>query len=699
MQTEITIILLGLLSLLVAGFFYNRLKRQDPVRGIPEGQAKRMTQIADAISSGSEAFLKREFRHILIFIIGFSILVWLLVDFKTTLSFVVGAFCSIGAGWLGMRAATKGNIHTTAAARRSMQAAFRSAFQSGAVMGFGLVGIALLGLMAMYLLYRPFSTSSLNLMETLVGFGLGGSSVALFARVGGGIYTKAADMGADLVGKIEQHIPEDDPRNPAVIADNVGDNVGDVAGMGADLFGSIAESTCAALVIGAAVFVSEAALLYPISLTAVGVPVALLTSFMVNANSGRGAEAALKRALFISTILMAVVALLLTQYSLPENFTMGEKNVSRIAVYFCVLTGLITGLLTGIVTEFFTSSRSRPVHEVANASRTGAATNIVIGMALGYRSSILPVLLLGLTVFIGFFAAGSYGIAIAAIGMLGTIIMTLTIDAFGPIVDNAGGIAQMSALEENVRRRTDALDAAGNTTAAVGKGFAIGSAALTSLALFLAFLVRSDVQTLDLLQPHVISLLVVGAMLPFSFTSMILRAVGRTAREVINEVRYQFATIPGLRQSPPPTSAESTEAPIVLPNYHRCVDISTRAALRNMIAPAAQVLIAPLLVGFLFGVESLAGMLIGSLVAGVVLAISSVNAGGAWDNAKKLIESGRLGGKGSAAHTAAVVGDTVGDPLKDASGPSLNILIKLQAIVSLVFAPAFGQGLFQLLFA
>ncbi len=700
MSVETTIVILGLLSLLTAFVFLRQVIKQDPTKGIPKSQAERMVQISGAISLGSQAFLKREFRHMLVFIIGFGLLVFLVVDFGSAFSFAVGAFCSIGAGWLGMRAATEGNIRTAVAARRSLRLAFRRAFQSGAVMGFGLVGIALLGLIIMYLLYKPFIKDTRHLMEAIAGFALGGSSIALFARVGGGIFTKAADMSADLVGKIEQNIPEDDPRNPAVIADNVGDNVGDVAGMGADLFGSITESTCAALVIGATIFSTELALLYPITLTAFGVPVALVVAFFVRANTARRAESALKFSLFASTVLMAFVTLIVTLFSLPEEFVIGVKNISRMGVYLSVLSGLLSGLLIGIVTEFYTSSHKRPVREIASASRTGAATNIVIGMALGHRSSVIPVILLGITVFIGFSAAGMYGIALSAIGMLGAIIMTLTIDAFGPVADNAGGIAQMASMDSVVRRRTDALDAAGNTTAAVGKGFAIGSAALTSLALIFAFLVRSGIDTLDILKPSVISLLVIGAMLPFSFTSMMLRAVGRTAKELINESRRQFATIPGLKNvsTEEDDDGEEEETSTVLPNYRRCVDIATKSALRNMIVPAIQVLLVPLAVGFLFGVEPLAGLLIGSLASGVVLATSSVNAGGAWDNAKKLIEQGHLGGKGSDAHAAAVIGDTVGDPLKDTSGPSLNILIKLQAIVSLVFAHSFGEGLFQVFF-
>ncbi|MCH8884449.1 MAG: V-type H(+)-translocating pyrophosphatase, partial [SAR324 cluster bacterium] len=648
--------------------------------------------------------------------------------------------------FIGMRIATKGNVRTTSAAITSVSRAFRIAFNSGAVMGFALVGLAVIGLIGLYFFLDAImgGASREHVMEALAGFGLGGSSIALFARVGGGIYTKAADVGADLVGKLEENIPEDDPRNPAVIADNVGDNVGDVAGMGADLFGSVAESTCAALLIGAVSTFSAdlAALLYPILITAVGIPIALVSTTLAWAPRERSIEPALKRTLVVSTVLMGVAMGFVTLNILPPQFQIGGVLYSNLGVYYCLLAGLISGMLIGLVTEYYTSHRFSPVRQVARAAETGAATNIIYGIALGYQSSLFPILFIATTIYIGYHFAGMYGIAIASLGMLGTIAISLTMDAFGPVADNAGGIAQMGGLGDDVRRRTDALDSAGNTTAAIGKGFAIGSAALTALALFSAFLVRSGVHSIDLLEPIVISFLFVGGLTPFIFSAITMKSVGKAALDMIREVRRQFDTIPGLRPSfrytaqsvealtesqglgrnqvnrlralvdqafatdeellghvkdalrtSAPPSDEALLEVVNLgmeepqPDYRRCVDISTRASLREMILPAAQVILTPIVVGYLFGPEALAAVLIGAMISGVVLATSSANAGGGWDNAKKYIEAGHLGGKGSEVHKAAVVGDTVGDPLKDTTGPSLNILIKLMCIVSVVIAP------------
>ncbi|MCZ6843073.1 MAG: V-type H(+)-translocating pyrophosphatase [SAR324 cluster bacterium] len=756
------IILMGLLSILAALVFNWLVARLPATGGVSdEGHAEAMVRVSNAIREGAMTFLMRQYRYMAVFIVVFAILVWALVDTQfygfpySAASFVVGAVISILAGYIGMRAATMGNVRTTAAAQRSLGRAFRVAFNSGAVMGFGLVGLALLGLVTTYLVLDLLmgDASQEHIMEALAGFGLGGSSIALFARVGGGIFTKAADVAADLVGKIEENIPEDDPRNPAVIADNVGDNVGDIAGMGADLFGSIAESTCAALLIGAVswqIASDPAALLYPVLITAVGVPISLVCTLLARASTPGAIETSLKLVLVVSTVLMAVVMGFVTLRVMPETFDIRGATYTNVGVYMCVLAGLVSGMLIGVTTEIYTSNRWPAVRAVARAAETGAATNIIYGLALGYRSSLFPVLFLAITVYIGYQFAGMYGIAVASLGMLGTIPIGLTIDAFGPVADNAGGIAQMSGMGENVRRRTDALDSAGNTTAAIGKGFAIGSAALTSLALFSAFLVRADVTALNILKPSVIPFLFVGALLPFTFTAMTMRSVGSAALDMIREVRRQFASIPGLRETymyteqavdamvedgTIPTDrvirvrqqmidvAYSSADALVeayketigpnrfiapeedlrrhvnlgfqpgTPDYRRCVDISTRASLREMIAPGAQVILTPIVVGFLFGPEPLAGLLVASLVTGVVLAISSANSGGAWDNAKKYIEAGRLGGKGSETHKAAVVGDTVGDPLKDTSGPSLNILIKLQAIISLVFAPFFEHSL------
>lgn len=746
------VILFGLLSLGTA-LVFNQLVARIPVgQGqFTDLQRSKLIEISSAIAEGAMAFLYREYRVLAVFMAVFAVVVWGLVDFLSAISFLVGAAISVLAGYIGMRSATRGNVRTTAAAVTSVSSAFRVAFNSGAVLGFGLVGLVLLGLALMYLLLNGIlsTESPLHVMEALAGFGLGASSIALFARVGGGIYTKAADVGADLVGKVEENIPEDDPRNPAVIADNVGDNVGDIAGMGADLFGSVAESTCAALVIGAVAFATNTeALLYPLLITACGVPIALFATFFARTGSERGVEPALKRALIVSSLLMAIVMWFVTMRVLPEGFTFYGAHYTSLGVYFSFLAGLVSGLAIGIVTELYTSHRYKPVQDVARAAETGPATNIIYGLALGYMSSLFPVLFIAVTIFVGYFFAGMYGIAVASLGMLGTVAISLTLDGFGPVADNAGGIAEMAGLGEHVRKRTDALDSAGNTTAAIGKGFAIGSAALTALALFSAFLVRSNVHTLDLLKPVVMSFLFVGALLPFVFTAMTMKSVGKAALDMIKEVRRQFATIPGLRESYQltqasldklkadglakdrlarlarlldklyPTEAKllaaakealshgsipvpddqlkaviNLNAPVGRPDYRACVDISTRASLREMILPGAQVILTPIVVGGLFGAEALAGLLAGSMAAGVVLAISSANAGGGWDNAKKWIETGKLGGKGSATHKAAVVGDTVGDPLKDTSGPSLNILIKLQAIISLVFAPFFAHSL------
>lgn len=687
-MTALLLVICGGLGLLAA-FYFSGAMRCEPTapRKASKKQSEQMHQISAAIALGAQTFLWREYRYLVWFIVGFGLIVGLFVDWASAFSFVIGALVSILAGFWGMRAATQGNVRAAAAAQNSLARAFRITFQSGAVMGFGLSGLAIVGLMIVYTLLRwgLAEEGAWHVMEALAGFGLGGSSMALFARVGGGIYTKAADMGADLVGKVEENIPEDDPRNPAVIADNVGDNVGDIAGMGADLFGSVAESACAALVIGATIFAAgSTALLYPVMIPAVGIPICLIVTLLARATTPSGIESALKRTLIVSTVLMAGVLFFITMRMIPTQFSLNGLIYSSQGVYFSVLAGLISGMLIGVVTERYTSRHYRPVQEVAHASGTGAATNVIHGFALGCQSSFLPLIFLAATVYLGYHFAGMYGIAVAALGMLSTISLSLSIDAFGPVADNAGGIAEMSGLEPHARQRTDALDAAGNTTAAIGKGFAIGSAVLTALALFSAFLVRAEVDTLDLLQPQVIAFLLVGAMLPFLFTAMILRAVGHAAMDMIREVRRQFANLPGLREG------------TAQPNYRRCVDISTRASLREMILPGAQVILTPILVGFLFGPQALAGMLIGTLSSGAVLAVVSANAGGAWDNAKKHIEAGRMGGRGSAAHAAAVVGDTVGDPFKDASGPSLNILIKLQAIIGLVFTPLFQHSLYLL---
>lgn len=687
---------LGVLALIVAVVFRQRVHAVKVEDGAASAEElARLTEISTAIAEGAMAFLGREYRVLGLFMAIFAVVIFLTVDHggHTAVAFVCGAGTSVIAGYIGMKIATKGNVRTASAARVSLQKAFSVAFESGAVMGFGLTGLAVVGLILVWLgidAMLPGISRELQ-MEILSGFGLGGSAVALFGRVGGGIYTKAADVGADLVGKVEAGIPEDDPRNPAVIADNVGDNVGDIAGMGADLFGSVAESTCAALVIGAAGYGVAGGnnlnvLLFPMLVNGVGIVASILALPFIRATSEDKVEAALKNALIISTIIMLAALYPITMWAFEgTTFAVSGVTVTGMGVFVALAAGLVAGLLIGLVTEFYTSHRYKPVREVADASKTGSATNIIYGLALGYNSAVIPMLLIAISVVIGYVFAGMYGIALTAIGMLGTIAVGLTIDAYGPTSDNAGGIAEMAEMGKDIRKRTDALDAAGNTTAAIGKGFAIGSAALTSLALTSAFITRAEGAlgkdlSLELTNPHVLAGLLVGAALPFAFSAMTMKSVGKAAFAMIEEVRRQFRTIPGLMEGK--ARAE----------YAKCVDISTQASIREMIAPGLLVIISPLAVGFLFGVQMLAGLLIGSLIVGVMLAISMANSGGAWDNAKKYIETGVLGGKGSDTHKAAVVGDTVGDPFKDTSGPALNILIKLMAIISLVFAAAFATN-------
>jgi K(+)-stimulated pyrophosphate-energized sodium pump len=651
---------------------------------------ERLTTITKAIRDGAMAFLFREYKTLAVFITLFALVIAFLIDDPHTanvnegrysaIAFVVGAVTSILAGFIGMRTATAGNVRTAVSARESLEKGFLTAINAGAVMGFGLSGLAVLGMLGCYLALCAGLANEAphTIMEILSGFGLGGSSVALFARVGGGIYTKAADVGADLVGKVEAGIPEDDPRNPAVIADNVGDNVGDVAGMGADLFGSVAESTCAAMVIGAFAFADNpAALLYPLAISCLGIPSSFLGIIMFKARSEQEVQGTLKKMLMMATILMAIAGYPLTQYLLPaEPFTLGGKvGVTAMGVYLSFLAGLVSGYLIGWLTEYYTSHSYGPTQEVAKASTTGTATNIIYGLALGYNSAVIPSILIAATVIIAVSQAGMYGIALSAIGMLGTISVALTIDAYGPVADNAGGLAEMAHMGADIRKRTDVLDAAGNTTAAMGKGFAIGSAALTALALFSAYVTQCKIDSINLLDPWVMAGLLVGGALTCAFSAMTMRSVGLAALDMIEEVRRQFRTIPGLMEGT--ATAE----------YAKCVDIATQASLREMLRPGLMVVFTPIIVGWLFGATMLAGVLIGALITAVIFAISMANSGGSWDNAKKYIESGAHGGRGTEAHKAAVVGDTVGDPFKDTSGPALNILIKLMAIISLVFAP------------
>lgn len=699
------IILLSLFGIGVAYYYMKKVTSIPMDMGLNQEESDRMKTIHGAIAEGAMAFLKQEYKYLLWFMIGFALVIAILIDdhhtpdvregIFTAFAFLFGAAISILSGFIGMKVATAGNARTTVSARNSISDAFVVAMNSGAVMGFALVGLATLGLIIIYLVMQAVlpDVSNAVVMEVIAGFGLGGSSIALFARVGGGIFTKAADVGADLVGKVEKGIPEDDPRNPAVIADNVGDNVGDVAGMGADLFGSCAESTCAALVISALAFAGDInAMVYPIMISAVGIPVSLATKMLVKVHTEDQVAPALKKLLILSSIMMAVVMYFITMWMIPGSFEINGEEYSSMGVYLCFLSGLVAGLAVGLLTEYYTSDQYKPVQDIAKSCETGAATNIIFGLALGYKSTVLPYAAIAVSIFVSWELAGMYGIAIASLGMLGTLAIALTIDAYGPVADNAGGIAEMVGLDKEVRRRTDILDSAGNTTAAIGKGFAIGAAILTSLALFGAFLTHSQnlmrelpefgadfdlIGSITLLDPIVFVSLFMGAVLPFLFSAMTMKSVGAAAFDMIEEVRRQFREIPGIMEGQG------------RPQYGQCVAISTKAALREMIAPGVLIMATPLVVGFLFGVPAVAGMLAGSLVTGGVLAIASSNSGGAWDNAKKFIEAGNLGGKGSEEHKAAVVGDTVGDPLKDTSGPSLNILIKLSAILSLVFAPFF----------
>jgi len=699
----ITITVSAALSLfgLAVAFFYMKKVTSIPLdMGLDEKDGARLRFIHGAIASGAMAFLKQEYKFLIIFMALFAIVIALLIDdshtpdiregIYTAIAFLFGGAISIASGYIGMKVATQGNARTTVSAKKDISNAYDVAINSGAVMGFALVSLAVLGLVVIYLVMSSLlsdlgEANNHILMEVIAGFGLGGSTIALFARVGGGIFTKAADVGADLVGKVEQGIPEDDPRNPAVIADNVGDNVGDVAGMGADLFGSCAESTCAAMVISAVVFAADPnALLYPILISAIGIPISLITKLLVGVKTEDDVAPALMKLLIISSVLMGIVMYFFTGALIPETFELNGEQYSNMGVYGCFLAGLISGLAVGLLTGYYTSEKYGPVQELAKSCETGVATNIIYGLALGYKSTLLPYLCIAASIFISWDLAGMYGVAIASLGMLGTLVIALMIDAYGPVADNAGGIAEMVGLDKEVRRRTDILDSAGNTTAAIGKGFAIGAAILTSLALFAAFITASSTLmgepiTMSLLDPVVYTSVFVGAVLPFLFTAMTMKSVGKAAFAMIEEVRRQFKTIPGIMEG----TGE--------PDYAQCVAISTQAALREMIAPGVLIMGTPLVTGYLFGVEAVAGILVGSLVAGGVLAIASSNSGGAWDNAKKYIEAGHHGGKGSDEHVAAVVGDTVGDPLKDTSGPSLNILIKLSAILSLVFAPFFVE--------